>query len=343
MRAAALILCSSLLAIAAPALAATPVHYKLDRAITLGGDGGWDYLTYDADGKRLLLSRATRVMVVDPASGKVLKEIPGTDGVHGIALAHDLGKGFTSNGHESTVTVFSLKTLEQTDKVKVTGENPDAIVYEPVTQRVFTMNGRSNDATVIDAASDKVVATIPLDGRPEFAVADGKGRVYVNIESKSELSEIDAATAKVLKTWPLAPCESPSGLAIDPVHRRLFSGCDNKLMAVSDADAGKVVASFPIGEGVDATGFDPGTDLVFSSNGEGTLTVAHEDSPDRYTVVEDAPTQKFARTMTLDPATHTVYLVTADVKVEPSVPEGQRPKRTVLPGSFRVLVMQLQK
>lgn len=338
MRAALLLLCSSLLA-AAPALAASPVHYKLDKVLTLGGDGGWDYLTYDAAGKRLFLSRATRVMVVDPATGKVLKEIPGTEGVHGIALAHDLGKGFTSNGKESTVTVFSLKTLEQTDKVKVTGENPDAIVYEPVTRRVFTLNGRSDSSTVIDAATDKVVATIALDGRPEFAVADGKGKVFVNIESKSELSEIDAATAKVVKTWSLAPCESPSGLALDEEHRRLFSGCDNKLMAVSDPDAGKVVASFPIGEGVDATRFDSGTGLAFSSNGQGTLTVAHEDSPDRYTVLENAPTQKYARTMALDQATHTVYLVTADVKIEPSVPEGQRPKRTVLPGSFRVLVM----
>lgn len=338
MRVTPFLVCSMLLA-AAPVFAAAPDHYKLDKVITLGGDGGWDYLTYDAAGKRLFLSRATRVMVVDPATGKVLKEIPDTDGVHGIALAHDLGKGFTSNGRESTVTVFSLKTLEQTDKVKVTGENPDAIVYEPVTRRVFTMNGRSNSSTVIDAASDKVVATIALDGRPEFAVADGKGRVFVNIESKSELSEIDAASAKVLKTWSLTPCESPSGLAMDREHRRLFSGCDNKVMAVSDADAGKVVASFPIGEGVDATRFDPGTQLAFSSNGQGTLTVAHEDSPDKYTVLENAPTQKYARTMALDPATHTVYLVTADVKIEPSVPEGQRPKRTVLPGSFRLLVM----
>ena len=336
-------LACSILVAAAPALAATPAHYKLDKVITLGGDGGWDYLTYDAPAKRLFLARATRVMVVDPASGKVMKVIPGTDGVHGIALAHDLGKGFTSNGRESTVTVFSLKTLEQIEKIKVTGENPDAIVYEPVTHRVFTMNGGSNSSTVIDAAGDKAVATIPLDGRPEFAVADGQGKVFVNIESKSELSEIDAATAKVVKTWSLAPCGSPSGLALDKQHRRLFSGCDNKLMAVSDADAGKVVASFPIGEGVDATRFDPDTGLAFSSNGEGTLTVAHEDSPDKYTVLEDAPTQKYARTMALDPATHTVYLVTADVKIEPSVPEGQRPKRTVLPGSFRVLVMGLQK
>lgn len=339
MRVTPFLACSILLAAAVPVFAAAPVHYQLEKSYLLGGDGGWDYLAYDADGKRLFLSRATRVMVVDPASGKVLKEIPGTDGVHGIALAHELGKGFTSNGHESTVTVFSLKTLEQTDKVKVTGENPDAIVYEPVTRRVFTLNGRSNNSTVIDAASDKVVATIPLDGRPEFAVADGKGKVFVNIESKSELSEIDAASAQVVKTWSLAPCDSPSGLAMDKEHRRLFSGCDNKLMVVSDADAGKVVATFPIGEGVDATRFDPGTQLAFSSNGEGTLTVAHEDSPDQYTVLENAPTQKFARTMALDQATHTVYLVTADVKVEPSVPEGQRPKRTVLPDSFRVLVM----
>jgi len=341
MRVATLLISSSLLALMASVQAAPANQYKLDKSYLLGGDGGWDYLAFDTAGHRLFLSRATRVMVVDPDSGKLITEIPGTAGVHGIAFAQDLGKGFTSNGQESTVTVFDLKSLKETSKIKVTGENPDAIAYEPVTKRIFTFNGHSSNSTVIDAATGKVVATIPLDGKPEFAVADGKGMVYVNIEDKSELTAIDAAKATVVKTWSLAPCQEPSGLAMDQAHRRLFSGCDNKLMAVSDPDAGKVVATQPIGDGVDATGFDPGTQLAFSSNGEGTLTVIHEGGPDTYKVIQTAVTRKFARTMTLDPASHKVYLVTADVKVEPA-PAGQRPKRSVLPGSFTVLVMAPQ-
>ena len=341
MRVAALLISSSLLALMASVQAAPGDQYKLDKSYVLGGDGGWDYLAFDTVGHRLFLSRATRVMVVDPDTGKLITEIPDTAGVHGIAFSQDLGKGFSSNGQESTVTEFDLKTLKQIAKIKVTGENPDAIAYEPVSRRIFTFNGHSGNSTVIDAATGTVVATIPLDGKPEFAVADGKGRIYVNIEDKSELSEIDAAKAVVVKTWSLAPCQEPSGLAMDQAHRRLFSGCDNKVMAVSDADAGKVVATLPIGEGVDATGFDPGTGLAFSSNGEGNLTVIHEDSPDKYSVVQTAATRKFARTMTLDPASHKVYLVTADVKVEPA-PAGQRPKRTVLPGTFTLLVMAPQ-
>ena len=280
-------------------------------------------------------------MVVDAAKGTLLAEIPDTAGVHEIALAQDLGKGFTSNGKEDTVTVFDLKTLKPMAKIKATGGNPDAIMYEPVTKRVFTFNGHGNNATVIDAVSGAVVATIPLGGKPEFAVADDKGMVYVNIEDKSALSTIDARKAVVVNTWSLAPCESPSGLAIDVKNRRLFAGCDNKLMAVMDADNGKVVATLPIGEGVDGTGFDPGTGLAFSSNGEGTLTVIHEDSPDKYAVLQNAVTRKFARTMTLDPASHRVYLVTAQVEVTPD-PQGGRPKRTVLPGTFKVLVMGKQ-
>ena len=315
-------------------------QYHLQHEFVLGGDGGWDYLSFDTVGHRLFISRATRMQVVDPDSGKLLAEIPDLDGVHGAAFAQDLGKGFTSNGRSNSVTVFDLKTLKVTNTIKLSGMGPDGFAYEPVTKRIFFFNGHSNNASVVDAVTEKEIAVIPLDGRPEFPVADGKGRVYVNIESKSELSEIDAAKATVTKTWSLAPCESPSGLAMDQAHRRLFSGCDNKLMAVSDPDAGKVVATFPIGDGVDATGFDPGTQLAFSSNGEGTLTVAHEDGPDKYTVLQEAATRKFARTMTLDPASHKVYLVTGDVQVSKDpVPAGQRPKRTVLPGTFKVLVM----
>ena len=321
---------------AAPA----PAHYQLKQKYVLGGEGFWDYLTYDPAGKRVFISRGTHVMVVDPAKGSVIGDIPDTPGVHGIALAPELGKGFTSNGRENTVTVFDLKTLKQTAKIKLDGaENPDAIVYDPASKRVFTFNGRSHNSSVIDAKSNAVVATIPLDGKPEFGVSDGKGTVFANIEDKSELTSIDSKNAKVQKTWSLAPCEEPSGLAIDQKHRRLFSGCHNKMMAVVNADTGKVIATPAIGEGVDANAFDPGTELAFSSNGDGTLTVVHEDSPDKFTVVENAPTQRFARTMTLDTANHEVYLVTAEIEEAPPAKEGERPRRSMKPGSFTLLVM----
>jgi len=319
--------------------AAPPAHYQLKQKFTLGGVGGWDYLTFDPVGKRLFISRATRVMVVDPYKGFVAVEIPDTPGVHGIALAQELGKGFTSNGRDNTVSVFDLKTLRQTSKIKIEGENPDAILYDPSSKRVFTFNGRSKNATVIDAVSEEVVGAIPLEGKPEFAAADGQGMVYVNIEDKNELQSIDARKAAVVNTWPLTGCEEPSGLAMDPKHRRLFAGCHNKVMAIVNADTGKVVATVPIGSGVDANEFDPGTDLVFSSNGDGTLTVVHEDSPDKYTVEENAQTQRFARTMALDTTNHDVYLVAAEIEELPPAAGEQRPRRTMKPGTFTLLVM----
>jgi len=317
-----------------------PAQYQVKQKYVLGGDGGWDYLTFDAAGKRLFISRGTHVMVVDPYKGSVVGDIPDTAGVHGIALAQDLGKGFTSNGRENSVTVFDLKTLKQTNKIKIDGENPDAILYDPSSKRVFTFNGRSKNATVIDATNDKVVATIPLDGKPEFGAADGKGGVFVNIEDKSELTSIDAKKATVIKSWPLAPCEEPSGLAMDQKHRRLFAGCGNKMMAVVDADSGKVIATPAIGEGVDANAFDADKQLAFSSNGrDGNLTVVHEDSPDKFSVVENAPTQKFARTMALDTTNHDVYLVTAEIEEAPPAKEGERPRRNMKPGTFTLLVV----
>jgi YVTN family beta-propeller protein len=326
--------------VGASALAFAPAKYEVKQKYVLGGDGGWDYLTFDPAGKRLFISRATHVMVVDPYKGSSIGDIPDTAGVHGIALAQDLGKGFTSNGRENSVTVFDLKTLKETTKIKIEGENPDAILYDPATKRVFTFNGRSKNSTVIDATNDKVVATIPLDGKPEFSASDGKGTVFVNIEDKSEITAIDAKKAAVIKSWPLAPCEEPSGLAMDQKHRRLFAGCSNKLMAVVNADTGKVITTIPIGEGVDANGFDPETQLAFSSNGrDGTLTVVHEDSPDKFTVVENAPTQKFARTMALDTTNHDVYEVTAEIEEAPPAKEGERPRRTMKPGTFTLLVV----
>jgi YVTN family beta-propeller protein len=321
------------------AVAFAPSKYEVKQKYVLGGEGGWDYLTYDPAGKRLFISRGTHVMVVDPAKGSVIGDIPDTTGVHGIALAPELGKGFTSNGRDNTVTVFDLKTLKETAKIKIEGENPDAILYDPASQRIFTFNGRSKNATVIDAAKGTVVATIPLDGKPEFGASDGKGKVFVNIEDKSELTVIDAKKAAVLNTWPLAPCEEPSGLAMDQKHRRLFAGCHNKMMAVVDADSGKVIATPAIGQGVDANAFDADQQLAFSSNGDGTLTVVHEDSPDKFTVVENAETQRSARTMALDTTNHDVYLVAADFDEAPPAKEGERPRRTMKPGSFTLLVV----
>ncbi len=315
-----------------------PSGYHLLKKIKLGGEGFWDYLAFDSPTRRLFISRGTKVVVLDVDSEKVVGEIPDTPGVHGIALAPDLGKGFTSNGGAGTVSIFDLKTLEVTGHAQA-GKNPDAIVYDPATRRVFTMNGRSADSTAIDAVTGNVLATIPLGGKPEFAVADGAGHVYVNLEDKSQIQQIDSKSLVVTATWPLAPCESPSGLAIDTAHRRLFAGCHNKVMGIMDADSGRVVASPPIGLAVDANQFDPGTGFAFSSNGGGTLTVIHEDSPDKFTVVEEVPTQTGARTMALDPKTHQVFLVTADFAPAPApTPENPHPRGGMVPDSFVVLV-----
>jgi YVTN family beta-propeller protein len=317
----------------------SPTQYQVKQKYVLGGDGGWDYLTFDPAGKRLFISRGTHVMVVDPYKGSVVGDIPDTAGVHGIALAQDLGKGFTSNGRDNTVTVFDLKTLKETAKIKIEAENPDAILYDSASKRVFTFNGRSKNATVIDAEKGTVISNIPLDGKPEFGAADGKGMVYVNIEDKSEVTSIDAKKAAVVKNWPLAPCEEPSGLAMDQKHRRLFSGCHNKMMAVTDADTGKVIATPTIGQGVDANAFDADQQLAFSSNGDGTLTVVHEDAPDKFTVVDNAETQRSARTMALDTTNHDVYLVAAEFEEAPPAKEGERPRRTIKAGTFTLLVV----
>jgi DNA-binding beta-propeller fold protein YncE len=316
-----------------------PTQYQVKQKYVLGGEGGWDYLTFDAAGKRLFISRGTHVMVVDPYKGSVVGDIPNTPGVHGIALAQDLGKGFTSNGRENTVTVFDLKTLKETARIKLEAENPDAILYDPSSKRVFTFNGRSKNATAIDAVKDTVISNIPLNGKPEFGVADGKGMVFVNIEDTSELTSINAGNAKVAKTWKLTGCEEPSGLALDQKHHRLFAGCHNKVMAVVNAEDGKVVNTPAIGEGVDANAFDPGTDLAFSSNGDGTLTVVHEDSADKYTVAQNVATQRGARTMALDTNNHDIYLVTAEIEEAPPAKEGERPRRSMKPGTFTLLVV----
>jgi DNA-binding beta-propeller fold protein YncE len=318
------------------AQAATPGYHVIHR-INAGGEGGWDYVTADPDGNRLFLSRGTHAMVIDLGRDTVVGDIPNTAGIHGVALAPELNRGFTSNGRDSSVTIFDYKTLAPIAVVKIPGRNPDAILYDPATKRVFTFNGGTSNATAIDATNGTVVGTVDLGGKPETAVSDG-GKVYANIEDKSEIAVFDPRTLAVLARWPLAPCEEPSGLAIDRVHQRLFAGCGNKTMAVVDMRTGKVVATPAVGSGVDAAGFDPGTQLAFTSNGEGTITVVHEDTPDKYTVVETVPTQRGARTMAVNPKTHRLYTVTAEFGPAPApTADRPRPRPPMIPGTFVVL------
>jgi YVTN family beta-propeller protein len=310
-------------------------HWKL------GGDGGWDYLTMDSAKGRLFISRATRVDVISTESGKLIGSIPDTQGVHGIALAPGLNRGFTSNGRANSVTVFDLDTLKVIQEAKVPGRNPDAILYEPAGKHVFTFNGASKDVTVLDASSLAVLATIPVPDKPEFAAQDGRGQIYVNIESDpGQMVVIDSQKLTVKSTWPLPGCNSPSGLAIDSAHRRLFSVCDGKVMAVTDAVNGKQVALVPIGEHPDAAGYDQKRGIVYSSNGEGTLSIVHQDAADRYSVLQTLPTQRGARTMALDEATGKVYLATADFGPAPAASAEQpRPRPALIPDSFVVLVV----
>ncbi len=313
--------------------------YHLLTKFPLGGEGGWDYVTVDSGPGRLYVSRGTRVMVVDAASGNKIGEIADTAGVHGIALAPALRRGYTSNGRSNTVTIFDLNTLKAISQVK-TGTNPDAIMFDDASRMVFAFNGRSQDTTVIDAASGTVAATIPLGGKPEFAVADGLGQVFVNIEDKNEITVIDSRSLKVTAHWPLAKCEEPSGLAIDRKNHRLFSGCSNKIMDIVDSTNGRVIDSLPIGQGVDATAFDPDLGFAFSSNGEGTITVIAEESPDKFSVAATIPTQRSARTMALDTATHKIYLPAASFGPMPA-PDPAKPRQRppILPDSFVVLVV----
>jgi DNA-binding beta-propeller fold protein YncE len=307
--------------------------YKVVKTWKLGGDGGWDYVTADSDGHRLFIARATRVMIVDTATGKQIGEIPDTQGVHGVALDYDDGRGFASNGREDTVTVFDLKSLAVEKKVRV-GGRPDAILYDPFSKRVFTFNAQSHDTTAIDAAKSEVAGKVELGGKPEFAATDEKGTVFVNIEDKAEIVAFDPVKLAVKSRWKLAGCEEPTGLALDRKTRRLFSGCGgNKKMMIVDADSGKIVASPAIGDGCDATAFDAERGLAFASAGDGTITVIHEDSADRFSTVQTITTQMGARTMTIDPRTHKLFTVTAKVT-------GTRENRKIEADSFVVLVAE---
>ena len=336
-----LLLCNLLaIALLGPQLFAADPDLHVIKTYKLGGDGGWDYLEVDAGSHHLFISRATHVIVIDSESGKPVGDIPDTPGVHGIALADDFGRGFTSNGREGTVSIFDLKTLKPISKVQAVGENPDAILFDPATKRVFTFNGRSNDSTAIDAASGNIVGKIALGGKPEFGVSSGEGELFVNLEDKSELLALDPKDLKVKSRWPLAPCESPSGLAMDKKNRRLFVGCDNKMMAVVNADTGKVITTLPIGDGVDAGRFDPETGFAFASCGEGVLTVVKENSPDKFSVAQNVTTERGARTMALDVKTHRAYLVTAKFGPRPAATNDQpHPRPPILPDTFEVLVV----
>jgi YVTN family beta-propeller protein len=285
--------------------------YSVTKKIPIPGQGSWDYLTVDAAARRLYVSHGTQVEVIDLDSGKVVGNIPNTPGVHGIAIAPESGRGFVSDGQSSMVTVFDLKTLKTIAEVP-TGKKPDAIIFDPATSRVFAFNGGGNSATAIDAASGKMAGTVDLGGGPEFAVADGKGYVFNNLEDESMVLKINSRELKVEQRWPTAPCSSPSSIAMDRENRRLFIGCRSKVMAVMNADTGQVITTLPIGDHVDATAFDPDSKLIFNSNGEGTITVIRQESPDKYSVVENVKTLPRAKTMALDPKTHQLFLSTAE-------------------------------
>ena len=293
------------------ASAQTAGGYHVTKKIPIAGEGSWDYLTVDESARRLYVSHGTQVEVLDVDSGAIVGKIANTPGVHGIAIAPDLGRGFVSNGQSSTVTIFDLKTLKTIADVP-TGKKPDAIIYDPATSRVFAFNGGSNSATAIQAAEGKIAGTVDLGGGPEFAVADGSGYVYDNLEDESLVLKINSRSLKVEQRWPTAPCASPSSMAMDRPNRRLFIGCRSKVMAVMNADTGQVITTLSIGDHVDATAFDPDSRLIFNSNGEGTITVIHQDSPDKYSVVESVKTLPRAKTMALDPKTHQLFLSTAE-------------------------------
>lgn len=333
----ACVLVSSLVLISVSASTASAQSYKVLRRMPVGGEGGWDYVRVDSDAKRIYLSRGDHMMVVDETSGKVVGDLPNTKGIHGMALVTDMNKGYTSNGGAGTVTVFDLKTLKPVTEIKTTGDNPDSIIYDPATKRVFTMNARSNNSTVIDATTDKVVGTVDLGGKPEEPALDGRGNMFVNLTDTSMIMSFDTKTLAKKGPWSLAPCEGPSALVADTKNHRLFAACD-KMIAVFNADTNKVVATPAIGGDPDGNGFDPGTGMIFATCREGLLTVIHQDSADKYTIVGNVNTQFGARTMALDPKTHHVFTVTADYKpAGPATPENPRPRPQPIPNSFVIL------
>jgi len=318
------------------AAAASPTYHQTKK-IVIGGEGGWDYLTFDGMSRHLYVSRSTRVQVIDVDKGVLVGEIPNTEGVHGIALAGRTHRGFTSNGRSNSVTVFDTETLKEVGRVNV-GKNPDAIIFDRASNRIFTFNGGSSDATAIDVDTLKVAGTIPLGGRPEFGASDGAGKVFVNIEDKSEIVAIDSKALTVKNRWSLAPGDSPTGLAVDARNHRLFSVCGNEKMIVMDSETGKIIATPTIGKRPDAAAFDGRASLAFSSNGEGTVTVISEESPDKFTVVQTLQTQMGARTMALDRRTGEIFLAAAQYAPAPAGTNNPRQRPAILPNSFVILV-----
>ena len=308
-------------------------NYKIVRKIPVGGEGGWDYITVDGAASRIYASHATTAVVVDIKTGNIIGSIPDTKGIHGIALAQEINRGYTSNGRDSSVTIFDLTTLKTIQILKVTGANPDCIMFDPFSKKIFTFNGRSSNASVIDIKTNKVVATIPLDGKPEFAASDGKGNIFVNIEDKSVINVIDSKDFKLIHNWSIAPGEEPSGLALDNETHRLFSVCSNKMMVVTDAQTGKVITTLPIGDRCDGVAFDPAKKLIYSSNGEGTITVMQEVNANTFKVLETVQTMPGAKTIAVDKITHHLYLPTAEFGV---AAQGQR-RPPILPNTFMVL------
>jgi YVTN family beta-propeller protein len=328
----------TILFVTALSLFAAGSGYHKIKSFPVGGEGGWDYLTADADSHRLYVSHATQVIVFDTQSGEKIGSIPDTAGVHGVAVAQKLGLGFVSAGRANQVVVFDLKTFATKERIDV-GKNPDWIWFDEFNNRVLTCNGGSQDITAIDAATLKVVGTLPIGGKPETAMSDGKGRTFVNLEDKSSIAVFDSKTMKLETTWPLAPCEEPTGLDIDRKNKRVFAGCGNKTMVAVDYTTGKVVASVPTGDGTDAAAFDPGLGYVYTSNGEGTMSVIHQDSPNKYTLVENVPTAKGARTMAVDTKTHLAYLAKADYAPAAPAADGKKAKRpSMVPGSMEIMV-----
>jgi DNA-binding beta-propeller fold protein YncE len=337
----AIVLCCACLLFVTLSMSQTPSGYTVVKKVQIGGEGGWDYLLADPATHRLYVSHGNSVVVLDTKTDQVVGMIPNTPGVHGIALNPRAGRGYTSNGRAGTVTVFDLKTLNTLDTINVEARNPDAILYDPFSDRLFTFNGRSANATAIDPNTNKVIGKVALKGKPEFAVTDLKGKIYVNIEDSNLVTVFDPKTLAVEAEWPLAPGEEPSGLAIDRERGRLFSVCGNKMMVILDAATGKVVSTVPTGPGTDAAAYDPGTRLAFASNGDGTLTVIRQESADKYMVLENVPTQPRSRTMTLDLSTHRLYLSGALFgPTPPATPEQPRPRPVMEPGSFMVQILE---
>jgi DNA-binding beta-propeller fold protein YncE len=321
-----------------PAQSAGP--YSITHTFTVGGDGSWDYIVPDPPNHRLFVGRQDRVMVIDEETGKLLGEVTGIKGAHGTAIAASSGRGFATSGNDQSVVMFDLKTFKTLDRIPA-AEDADAIIYDPASNRVFTFNGDAHSSTVIDPVAGKLITNVALGGKPEYGASAGDGKVYVNITDTSEVAEIDAKTLTVTRRWSTAPCKQPVAMAIDAAHHRVFSGCRSGVMAISDSQAGKVVATMPIGKGVDGAGYDAATGDAFASNADGTLTVIHQDGPDAYRVVENIPTAEGARNMGLDPALHRIFVVSA--KFAPAAQPtaaNPRPRPAVMPGTFMMMVIE---